>query len=1430
MPNGDWLDEPPPEPDAPAPGTGTSWLDESPPEPSPEEATTAIEKRFERAKGKPLNASERSFVGSLARKEKPVIGKQDYPFIKELLDKVAPEASQKIGDALAQEKQPEQGFWNNLYNVVASGDYTGGTFDVLPDELKKTIGKPLRMASDIKAGKAGEFASELPGIGTGKKVVEDFLSKHPWQGTKEALGGVAFGGDAMAPGAETARAGAGKVLAPVLTPLRSGFLAGALGPTDEANSWKSNTVGRVKEAGKGFVEGLKGHDYGGEQVTKAFDSVLGGSHPELASMLGDLSVFFGDPLNVVGAEELGLGAVGKKLAPLGGKAMEWMKSKGLVSARTASEIGAADAAAATKRLNVGMQEAGKLDEAYKASRLAELEKVDFDTGGEQFLKGVLETSKRSKEFTRYAEDLSKRHRLADPRTKARMLQSLEADFLADVPHENIDARIESAVAGAQEKKIASEMEGDPYLVAESLSKSGGASFAPEPKGGNLPDVLSARRVPEGVDPRTMRPVPSGREQFTRRPFTKGPVGAMEAEGLKPSFERPVTKEQARGYEKQRGKYQPATPIPSEEAAFSAKVQSIASKVKEGTFRGGPRVAERDILPTPSKRVAEPDFLRPPKPVEAPIETPDATAAKVVDTMLTDNPRDILNPEVATKVWESVRNEKATPEIRQRFEDAAASAKDVHAGKQAEEIVNKNRSLAGRLGARIWDDFIIGKVFKNLPLSIQRAMVLDPESAPVRLLVRLKQAKFLRSEATEEAVKIARVMDGQELMGPGIRTKFSDLEREQAWSYAQNELKEDKITGGNKAAIVKAGTIARESLDRLGEWFVKMTPEERRAVLTDAKFFAEKGRYMTIFYRKFLEDGGAVYSKLMDQFRKTPMNVIREKIQGFRTMGRTLPEQFREELGQIKNPVVAAKGYADIAVDAINDRLYESIALDKSLASEAPKEGWRTLPDNPKLGALRKMHVEPETYYNVMATMPESRKVIGQMYDGLMGAWKAGLTRYSPSAWAHNLYGALNSNTQATGRFWMGPRQLKNYVSSMRETVAGESSTFKALEKEGTFGTNIKDVMSRQNIREIDRILLGAKETDTLFDLMKKINEKVSNGYRLIDDANKLDIAKWGMDQGMTARQASAYAKKWGIDWDRAGYGIRWLNRYPMPFISYSALAVPRYIEASLKQPLMTNAHAFVAAGASAWAKSTWGWNNHDEDSANQSAAAWLASRSLMSVPGSTPGTYIDFSYSMPWQALPTGFGETQYFHDVAGGHPLWALAELGFNKSWHNNTPIYGENDSTEAKAKDIRDFLMRRWAPAMLGGAQYQRLVATKNGTPDYNGRVQTWADALSQTFAGVPVVHRDFAKDLERMKNDDKNTIREQKTLIHKYERMVTDGRMTKDEMDSRTKPLKDAIKLLENREYPDLPGQRKTRVALLTPEQMIQAQSGRFLRRAQ
>ena len=747
---------------------------------------------------------------------------------------------------------------------------------------------------------------------------------------------------------------------------------------------------------------------------------------------------------------------------------------------------------------------------------------------------------------------------------------------------------------------------------------------------------------------------------------------------------------------------------------------------------------------------------------------------------------------------------------------AASAAAVY---EKTKLGNKLDKFLGAFGGKAWDDIIIGKAWNKLPRAVREAFVRSPEGATGEIAQIYREiADIKKAIVGEQLEQMTKVLTGE-----ALGKKFTEEEKMYAWAISQGE--KPTIPAALRGDdIRKAAAEARSVIDRVGEVFVKIVPEDARRMLSDETFLKNYGVYMPRYYKRF--EMADVWERAANKYLAPAW---RDKYLGHRTMERTLPEHMTEKYGIIKSPVVAARGALDLATDAFTHSFYRDLADDAAMTRFVPKgadapAGMRSMPKNDKLGPLSstdKMdaYVSEDVYWMLKDDLKEPSKgflkFLGDANDFLMGYWKPAMTVLNPTSYAHNGWGALNMNAAGTGRIVGSPSMSKGFSTATRDLLS-DADIVKQARADGVFKGNWAKQMSSQQKGAIQDALTALDKADgNVISFIKDLGKKVRAPYQSIDDINKLDIYKYGLEQGMGRREAALYARKWGIDWQRAGYAIKALGRGPVPFISYSALAIPRYLEASLKRPLATNAHGIAMAAVHKYAAEKWGLN--DEDRATEEGILkgdWYAHRNLMRLPFGKPGQYADVSYIVPWNAF-----QTQGLKDQIFGSPYWSLVEAAWNKDLHTNREIYSKNDPDSIARQKVQTFLSRRWLPGIApGGYFYERAKAVWNKTPDYLGQVKAASDFATEVAMGYRGVNVDYAKELERIKSEDKSRKSYLKGQMTKIDRLVREKRMTESAAKKDKVEFQNELDALERKKYPNAPLSSQKLDPAMEPQDMM------------
>ena len=838
----------------------------------------------------------------------------------------------------------------------------------------------------------------------------------------------------------------------------------------------------------------------------------------------------------------------------------------------------------------------------------------------------------------------------------------------------------------------------------------------------------------------------------------------------------------------------------------------------------PSFTPEQVKAQAASRAAQGDMIRTVE--ENPKGLLDQWAKKAKD--LIDNPKDLgaMTAKFARDIEdvERITGKAIDPIIKSSIRERYVAANELTKADSAAKVYEKTKlgngidKFLGAFGAKAWDDIIMGKAWLKLPRGVREAFVRTPDSKVGEIAQIHKEIadikKVIVGEQLEEMTKV--------LTGKALGKAFTEEEKMYAWALSQGE-KATIPAGLRGDDIRKAAAEARAIIDRAGEVFVRIVPEDARRMLSDETFLKNYGVYMPRYYKRF--EMADVWERAANKYLAPAW---RDKYLGERTLGRTLPEHMTEKYGIIKSPVVAARGAMDLANDAFTHQFYRDLADNSEMTrflprgAEAPA-GMRKMPKNEKVGPLSSSdnvdaYVTDDVYWMLHSDMKDEAKGFAKFMsdanDFLMGYWKPAMTVLNLTSYAHNAWGALNMNAAGTGRIIGSPSMSKGLAKSGHALVA-DTEIARQARADGVFKGNWAKVMSGQQKKAIQESLtiLDAADGNAIA-WAKEMARKVKVPYQAIDDINKLDIYQYGLSQGMGRREAALYARKWGIDWERAGYMIKALGRGPVPFISYSALAIPRYLEASLKRPLATNAHGLALAAVHEYGARKWGMSEKDQATEeNILKGDWYAHRNLMRWPFGKPGEYADVSYIVPWSAM-----QTQGVKDMIFGSPYWSVVEAAWNKDRHLNRPIYDEKDPDNIARQKVQTFLKRRWLPGIApGGYFYERAKAAINETPDYAGQVKPFMDFATEAAMGYRGINVDFEKELKRIKEEDKSRKSYLKGQITKTRNSVEAKRMSQAAADKNIEEFQNELDALTNKNYPDAP-RIGAGGGTISPEQLV------------
>jgi hypothetical protein len=506
---------------------------------------------------------------------------------------------------------------------------------------------------------------------------------------------------------------------------------------------------------------------------------------------------------------------------------------------------------------------------------------------------------------------------------------------------------------------------------------------------------------------------------------------------------------------------------------------------------------------------------------------------------------------------------------------------------------------------------------------------------------------------------------------------------------------------------------------------------------------------------------------------------------------------REKMGEVRDAMYRfARGYTETQADIAKGRLFETIA--RTVASDHdPGGAWVQVPDTSipgtgvkKFGNLAGKYVPGDVLAELEAKVGPNSELT-KAYLKALSLWKEGKTALNPVVHVNNIVSNVVMADLA-GVNVLDPRSLKLYADTFAD-YRGKGAAFKEALEAGLFGGEwygnevgrwlplpaaLQDARAPENAVAMfaNKALAG----------LGAGRATMGRLYQAEDQFFKLLLYKQARARGISPEDAVTWAERWVFDYSTAAPGVRKLRNTALPFVNYTAKAVPALAFAATHYPWRVAKWAVLLGGFNLYAFNALYGDDSDEmkETEGKLLPEYLRGRSAffgvpkaIRVPFNDASTdaafYVDISRFVP-------LGDLFDANNQAGGAPLpapitpnnplitIALGMLG-NKDSFTGKDIVRVSDTEGEAAEKRLVWLYRQMAPnnpLVPGSYSFNRLgdaAAAATGEPigpytgvDYNGTTISPARAAAQTL-GVKVRTVDLEsekqwqiRDLEREERD--------------------------------------------------------------------------------
>ncbi len=584
------------------------------------------------------------------------------------------------------------------------------------------------------------------------------------------------------------------------------------------------------------------------------------------------------------------------------------------------------------------------------------------------------------------------------------------------------------------------------------------------------------------------------------------------------------------------------------------------------------------------------------------------------------------------------------------------------------------------------------------------------------------SKYLARKATTEAER----MMGAELGKKTGELLTKDLSRAEQLRVGQI-LRGGLSIGKKEEKLRMIAGIARRNMDDVSRELVE---ELRTGGIPTAEtkiqtILQNIGSYFPRMYRKFLENPDDLADFLVNTKRQRMMlNHLRKR--------KDIPEAVRKAMGEILEPGFPfAQTITEVKSDIALSKFFRFV--NKHFADVVNRTGDLVqLPDTAKLGVLRKKWVPAPIAKDLKGVLripaPGITGKLGRLHNKLLNMWKVGKVVLNPATHGRNMLS--NAVLMDLGGYptWTD-EGIKYFAQALRE-LQKRGKIYKKARSLGLvggtyYGAELKDFLDA--FEKVDKGNLISR-------VVKAVTSKAGDLYRAEEEASKLAMVLWRLDQGDDLMKAVKYAHHWLFDYRDIPELIRFLRNVPFgyPFITFPYKAIPRFVEAGVKAPtkILKYYRAFNAVE---------GENRAKEEAALPEyirrglyiRLPWTQKVRTATGEEIESPLYLDLNYILPWGDI--GELGARGIRKLLPQDPIANITiVLGSRRDPWTGREVWKETDTNEEKTIKFANWLYRTLLPSL---APEIPLLGIKGG--------YSW-DKIFSAIAKRPTEYRGILRDI--------------------------------------------------------------------------------------
>lgn len=517
----------------------------------------------------------------------------------------------------------------------------------------------------------------------------------------------------------------------------------------------------------------------------------------------------------------------------------------------------------------------------------------------------------------------------------------------------------------------------------------------------------------------------------------------------------------------------------------------------------------------------------------------------------------------------------------------------------------------------------------------------------------------------------------------------------------------------------------------------------------------------------------------------------------------IPFEVRKQMGEIKTaPYPVRKRLIQEAADIETAKLFKQVER-IGLSSKVPKGNWKQLPEGKPYGALSKNFVPPRVYDDITA-MAQIKTNFGQMYDMLIGNWKASKVLWNPPTHFRNML----SNSILLDLSGMNHASQLKYLKRASQEIIKTS-------KEYEFARRMfaRTTLSRGEL--MDDMLQMTKATEGKGGSFQKILNAANRGSKKASKvpaniyAREEFIGKFMkyLEQRSTGKSPMAAveeANKWLFDYSDLAGLEKTVARRIMPFYTFPRKAIPRVAEAITERPYTFAKYPLLASSMTKYSLSKLEISDKDFEEIKKVLPEYMQRGSYVLMPYRDKNgdlRFFDWTYIIPWgpinelqergalgffitNPIVQIFGDIQRNKDSFRGKKIWndSIPESQWTPEYRKEQNYKKFEYAWKTLMPSLTPEVKTPWGP--IKGIYWDKLREAALGISPKMGKKRPLPETIAHTIFGLRTQPIDV-EESQRWR------IYEKRTGIEELREQMRDaairegiGNITKKELDRRLK----------------------------------------------